>query len=201
MEALLCDIGNVLVFFSRKRMFVQLADVFNTSPQEIHDQLLAHRVYHDYERGAVSSLELYEKLCELFQTAPSPEDVFRAASEIFTPNEQIYPQIESLRSRGVRLVLLSNISPIHWDYLTAHYPILETFHAKALSYEVGSAKPEPAIYQKAVELSGCAPEQCLYLDDLPEYVEAAQHCGIKGHVYSHEVLESLIHTSTSTLSS
>lgn len=191
-KALLCDIGNVLVFFSRKQMFIQLAQVFQTTPQEIHDQLLAHEVYRHYEVGAVSSIELYAKLCQLFKVTPTPEAVFHAASDIFTPNKEIYPQIDALKKLGVRLVLLSNISPIHWDFLIERYPILDSFDAKVLSYEVGAAKPDALIYEKAIEAAGWPPEECLYLDDLPEFVEASKSHGIQGHIYSHDLVESLV---------
>jgi putative hydrolase of the HAD superfamily len=39
-------------------------------------------------------------------------------------------------------------------------------------------KPSPLIYQKAVELAGCRPEECFFTDDISEYVEGARKFGI-----------------------
>ena len=59
------------------------------------------------------------------------------------------------------------------------YPLLRHFHAMVLSHEVGAMKPSPAIYEKAVEVAGCRPEECFFVtDDIPEYVEGARQFGI-----------------------
>jgi HAD superfamily hydrolase (TIGR01509 family) len=39
-------------------------------------------------------------------------------------------------------------------------------------------KPQPEIYQAAIECAGCRPEECFYTDDIPEFIEAAKRLGI-----------------------
>jgi putative hydrolase of the HAD superfamily len=39
-------------------------------------------------------------------------------------------------------------------------------------------KPDPAIYRAAISSAQCAPEECFFTDDIPEYIQAATLAGI-----------------------
>ncbi len=90
----------------------------------------------------------------------------------------------TLKKKGVRLVLLSNTSPAHYDFLTARLPILDLFDAKILSFEVGALKPHPHIYSAAIEAAQCSPQECFYTDDIPEYIIAARTHGIDAEIFT-----------------
>ena len=45
-------------------------------------------------------------------------------------------------------------------------------------------KPEPAFYQLALQRAGCAPREAAFFDDLPEFVQAANALGIRGHLFT-----------------
>ncbi|MEW9549563.1 HAD family hydrolase [Nonomuraea sp. NPDC050783] len=48
------------------------------------------------------------------------------------------------------------------------------------SYRVGVAKPDPRIYEIAAERAGVPPRRCLFVDDRPPNVAAAQALGMTG---------------------
>ncbi|HTA16753.1 MAG TPA: HAD-IA family hydrolase, partial [bacterium] len=52
------------------------------------------------------------------------------------------------------------------------------------SCEVGAAKPEPAIYAAALSSLGVPGAEVLYLDDVEDYVRAAQAFGIRAFHYT-----------------
>jgi len=76
------------------------------------------------------------------------------------------------------LVLLSNTNEMHFEMLQREYPILRHFDKRVLSHEVGAMKPSPVIYQRAIELAGCRPDECFFTDDIEAYVEGARQVGI-----------------------
>jgi putative hydrolase of the HAD superfamily len=76
------------------------------------------------------------------------------------------------------LYLLSNTNPLHFHYIKEHYPLLRHFRRFILSYEVGSRKPEPGIFQALIREMGLPPERCLFLDDKLPFVEAARDHGL-----------------------
>lgn len=49
--------------------------------------------------------------------------------------------------------------------------------------ELGVAKPDPAVFRKALETVGVEPEQSFFVDDHPDNVAAAIDLGMHGHVY------------------
>lgn len=59
----------------------------------------------------------------------------------------------------------------------------ELFDAVVISGEVGWDKPAPEIYTMTVERLGLKPEECLFIDDIPAFTEAAAALGIKTFTY------------------
>jgi putative hydrolase of the HAD superfamily len=56
---------------------------------------------------------------------------------------------------------------------------LETaFDAVINSARVRLAKPDPRIFQLAADKVGCAPADCVFVDDTPGHVEAARALGM-----------------------
>lgn len=82
------------------------------------------------------------------------------------------------RARGtVATGLLSN----SWG--VEYYPrdlLSELFDQVVISGEVGLRKPDPAIFAVAAERLGLPPEGCLFVDDLPGNIEAAEALGMRG---------------------
>ena len=46
-------------------------------------------------------------------------------------------------------------------------------------------KPERRIYEHALKNLAVRPEECVYIDDIEKYVEAARKLGINGIHYTH----------------
>ena len=44
-------------------------------------------------------------------------------------------------------------------------------------------KPEPGMYEQAIERFNLNPEQTLYIDDLPENIESGIGHGLRSHQY------------------
>ena len=54
------------------------------------------------------------------------------------------------------------------------------FDDYVLSYEVGVMKPHARIYDEALKKAGVEAEECVFIDDIEENIQAAQKLGIKG---------------------
>jgi putative hydrolase of the HAD superfamily len=113
-----------------------------------------------------------------------PAEEFNALwSSHFTLHEAVLPRVEGLVGR-VKLGLLSNTNVLHAAFLRPKLPVLERFDQVLLSCEVGAVKPEPGFYQEALRRLGCAPEEVAFFDDLPEFVQAANALGLRGHLFT-----------------
>lgn len=100
------------------------------------------------------------------------------ASLRFHAYEDAAPTLRALRAAGLRSVVVSN-----WDW-SLHERLAETGLAELVdgaiaSAEIGSAKPDGAIFAAALELAGTAPGQTWHVGDTPEAdVAGARAAGI-----------------------
>ena len=76
----------------------------------------------------------------------------------------ILPMLSSLRERGIRIGLITNCFSEE-AALIRESELFPYFDAPCLSWEEGTRKPDPAIYQACLGKLGIAPEHCLYVGD------------------------------------
>ncbi len=86
-------------------------------------------------------------------------------------------------SRHYRLVLLSNVDRDYWRVVRGMHPELDHFEALLVSADLGMAKPDPEIFRHVCQLTGTEPQQCLFIDDTAQNVDAARALGFHGHVF------------------
>lgn len=102
-----------------------------------------------------------------------------------TLHDDALPTLRELRRRGVRTAVVSNC-----DHLTGpvvrRLGLLEEADSVVLSYEIGSAKPEPEIYRTALERLGARPEEAVFVDDQAAYCDGAAAVGIPSYLLLRE---------------
>lgn len=189
-ETFLFDMGNVLVHFSHPLMCQQIAAVCGCGADEISQLLFAGGWQLELERGEISEDEFRQRLEVHFDRRLDLAELVRAASDIFTLNAPMVPILKSLRGQGKRLVLLSNTSISHIEFVRREFDVLSYFDDLVLSYEVGAMKPDPAIFQAALRKILCPPEHCFYTDDIALYVEQGRRHGLQAEVFT--TAESLV---------
>jgi putative hydrolase of the HAD superfamily len=97
----------------------------------------------------------------------------------FDPYPDAAPALRDLRGQGQRLVAVSN-----WDCslpaVLERCGLGELLDGAISSAVAGARKPDPAIFEPALELAGCVPEEALHVGDTPEEdVEGARAAGIR----------------------
>ena len=94
------------------------------------------------------------------------------------PNEELIAYFRSLRSRGIRLALLTN-NVREWEPLwRAKLPVDELFELVVDSAFVGMRKPDAEIYELTLARLALPAEACAFLDDLDVNVADAQAIGM-----------------------
>jgi putative hydrolase of the HAD superfamily len=92
-----------------------------------------------------------------------------------------HPLLESLRADGLKLGLVSNAFDPGWllHRDLEHMGLAERLDFSVFSSEVGMRKPHPAIFERALEALGVAPERALFVGDrLFEDVRGAAELGM-----------------------
>lgn len=182
MNALLLDLGNVLAFHDNELLFRELATLFGSSSEAFRARLdggLWQRV----NTGQLPGDALRAELCARLGVEVSADDFERAWCCHFTLNEPMIRAVERLVGQ-TRLVLLSNTHDLHVRHLRPLLPVLQRFDALVFSCEVGVMKPDPRIFEAALKVAGVRPEQAVFFDDLPRFVDAAQALGITARLFT-----------------
>ncbi len=105
------------------------------------------------------------------------EEFSRLFADVFTPIRPMIEFKERLTAAGIPTYIFSNTNDLAITHIRATYPFYQGFNGYVLSYEHGFMKPEPQLYQRIEEITGCQQEEILYFDDRLENVEGGVQRG------------------------
>lgn len=179
------DLGKVLLRFDVDVMCRRIGDASGIAAATVYDVLMGHPLQKDYECGRIATRQFYEAFCRETGTRPGFEALVRAASDIFEFNAGMIPVVAHLHRGGYRMGILSNTCESHWEHCLRRFRVLsDLFELYALSYKIGAAKPEPAIFEAAAKLAGVAPEEIFFTDDVAGHVAGARAAGFDAVQYT-----------------
>jgi len=86
--------------------------------------------------------------------------------------------VDDIRSRGMKTAIVSNMFEAWQPAVDRVFTYRDRFDTLLWSWEVGLRKPNPAIFELALERLGVAAHEAVYLDDFPAMAEGARAVGI-----------------------
>ncbi len=178
------DLGGVMVKVRHhwKDVLDQL-NIPHPAAGKLHDHRYEWETFKLFEIGKCSEEDYLDALGHYFHI--SVEDAFHAHRAILLEE---YPGlmtwISEVELNDYLTGCLSNTNSLHWKILNdpVKYPAISRLSKKVLSFECGSAKPDPDIYLEFEKASGFFGDQILYFDDLEINIKAAKSLGWKGYV-------------------
>jgi FMN phosphatase YigB (HAD superfamily) len=183
MRTIFFDFGNVVAFFDHQRAIARLSRHTDMPPVELALVLYGGTAEEDYETGRLSTAE-YVRLGKLNGRLTCTDEEFLAAfADIFWRNDEACEVIPKLKPR-YRLILASNTNEAHFARFTRQFAdVLENFDHLCPSFHAGARKPHPQYFAYCQRFAEADPHDCLFVDDLPENVEAAVCHGWRGICY------------------
>ncbi len=104
----------------------------------------------------------------------------------FTPYADVLPALGELRERGLSLVIASNWDCSQPDWLRPT-GILALVDGVVTSAEVGAGKPDPRVFERALQVAGAEPAEALHVGDkVDNDVEGAAAAGVRGVLVQRE---------------
>lgn len=110
----------------------------------------------------------------------SQTDVEQLAQDYFSADrldDDLIAFIRELRAAGHSVALLSNDSPALLDKLRS-LGIANLFDPLIISGNIGVMKPDAAAYQAVLSALGRAPNETIFIDDMPANIDGAQAVGM-----------------------
>ncbi len=132
------------------------------------------------DTGMIDESDFIDQIADI--TGLDKEEIVDYLFAPSQPNAELFAVIAQLKPL-YKLGILSNISSkdrLH-EMLTDEY--IAQFDALTLSGEVGIIKPDERIYVAAAAKLGCAPDECLFIDDVERFCDAARAVGMQAIHY------------------
>ena len=197
-DAVIFDVGGVLAANGRHSDFT--ARFPDADPDVLRSIFLGDYAedgdhpWHRLERGEMTLEENRRINREALEAAgielkPPPPGV--AQTVTFVANEPVVALVHELRAEGLRLGVLTNNVLEFRELWRPMMPFDELFDDVIDSHEVGLRKPNPAIYQLALNRLGASAERTAFLDDVPSNVAAAESVGIRGVLVDEDPTEAI----------
>ena len=92
--------------------------------------------------------------------------------------------LRELKERDVRLYALTNWSADTFHHAQAKFEFLNWFEDIVVSGRIGMIKPNPAIFQHAIEHCRLEPARTLFIDDSTKNTDAAASIGFHVHHFT-----------------
>jgi len=180
------DLGGVLIDWNPRYLYRRLFD-----DQTAMELFLAEICSPDWNLSLDAGRSFAEAVGELSARHPHERERIEAYQTrwiemIAGPIADTVAILEALHARGVPLWALTNWSSETFR-LVRHdpgYAFLDRFRRIFVSAELRLIKPDPAIYRHVLAEIGVPAEACLFVDDSPKNVAAAQALGLHGHRFT-----------------
>lgn len=182
------DFGGVLVDLDRERCIAAF-ERLGVNVREALGQYVQSGVFSSFEKGELDS----EEFCDALRGIAGRNDIsdrkiINAWNEFLVgiPRERL-ECLARIKDR-YKLLLLSNTNHCHWalatnDLFLYRGRTVDYYFSKIyLSYKMGLAKPDPAIFRAMVKDSRIKPQETLYIDDSPDNCAAAEAEGMRAFV-------------------
>ena len=110
-----------------------------------------------------------------------------------TQSDKMIQYATQLRSRGVRVFILSNNFKERAEYY-GHYPwIHKAVDRVYFSWQTGFVKPDVRAWELILNENNLKPEDCIYFDDQEKNLLASKEVGIRPYLFTNErELENII---------
>lgn len=185
-DALLFDLGRVVINFDVKRTLAAWAAHAGREPDELVARFVQDEAFWNYETGKLSDSEFFGVLRTTLGVKISDAQLLDGWNATFIGE---MPGIEPLLQRAAQhlpLYAFSNTNAAHEVHFSQLFAaILRHFRKIFLSSTIGLRKPHAEAYDHVVQQIGVPAERIVFFDDLIENVEGARARGLRAvHVRS-----------------
>lgn len=178
------DIGGVLADFNVKE-FLGAKGFDGTMIRRILKASVMTPYWGRFERGELTEEETLKGFASV---DPEIEDaLFKAFSSVegmLTIRAYAIPLVKALKEAGYGVYYLSNYSKKAYDECAESLAFMPYMDGGVVSFRVGRTKPDPEMYLSFLKTYGLRAEECVFIDDTAENVDAARKLGFSGIVYT-----------------
>jgi putative hydrolase of the HAD superfamily len=179
------DVGGVLVDFRWRALMADLG-----LPCERQDEfeklVFGSKWWGELDRGVLDEEYVVNKIREnVGDHIDAFELVWANQVDLVETYDYVNKWLDSLKEKGLKIYLLSNypksIFALHEE--RGKFTFIDKIDGRVVSGFEGMVKPDAEIYKLLMDRYGLKAEECVFIDDRPENIEAAKALGMEGIVF------------------
>lgn len=136
-----------------------------------------------YKNGKMTDDEFWAWAAQEWKLNKTPQELIKLLVDSYDVDENVVSIVKKVRASGYKTLVCSNNFAARVEGLQERFGFLNNFDASVFSYEVGTSKPSPAIFQELVKRSGVEAESIIFADDNPDNLAGADEISITTFLY------------------
>jgi 2-haloacid dehalogenase len=188
-QVVVFDLGGVLIDWNPRYLYRQLFD--DEAAMERFLAEVCHSAWNEEQDRGRTFADAVEEAAALYPEQRALIEAYhqRWDEMLAGPIAGTVSILAELKEVGHELHALTNWSVEKFPIARERYDFLTWFESILVSGEVGLIKPDPRIFQLLLEGIGREARACIYIDDNPKNVAAAESLGLEAiHFLSPEQL-------------
>ncbi|MGZ3765368.1 MAG: HAD family hydrolase [Mucilaginibacter sp.] len=181
------DYGNVIFLLDFEKLKAGWNSIAISSPDAFFSHGVQDPIFDAFDKGHVTASEFRQFIRERSGNLQLKNDEIDAAwnSLLLGVDKGTHDLLAALNKK-YRTFLLSNINPIHYEYIMNYLKEEFGFESNDHLFEktyyshlVGIRKPDSAFFEKVLTENGLNPAETLFIDDIAANLEPAKALGIQ----------------------
>jgi putative hydrolase of the HAD superfamily len=179
-QALLFDIGGVVIEVDFERALHSWAPLSRLSIDQMRRRLAVDETYQRYEKGELDAAVYFDHLRAIFALDGSDADIAAGWNAILVGEISEALALIDVARRQLPCFAFSNTSHTHHAAWAADYPrVVGAFEQLYLSFEIGQRKPDRSAFETVAQQIGTNTDRILFFDDMQENVDGARAAGMQ----------------------
>ncbi len=180
-KAVVFDWGGVLIddpAYPLVQYFAKALGVTEDDYQKAYEEF-----QEDFHRGFITEDKFWARMCaRLNVPKPKLQSLWgQGFKSVYSPKRKVFSLARLLRRKGYRIGLLSNTEePAMCFFYKQGYDI---FDVLVFSCEEEILKPQKTIYKRVVERLRVKPQEIVFIDNNPEFVDGAKQAGLNAILF------------------
>ena len=178
------DVGKVLVYFEPDWIMNKLGFTEETKAV-LRKAMFEDPLWNEVDRGVLSTEEL---VAAFAKNAPEYEkeirDIYLRVGDSIELLPHAVEWTASLKEKGYHLYIISNYGEYTLEQTKEKMDFLKYMDGAIFSYQYQIIKPDARIYEQLLKNYDLKAQECVFIDDKAENVEAAKAVGYQGIVFT-----------------
>lgn len=178
------DMGGVLIGLNPQRCIRAFREVGCGAVASYVEEHRTEDLFLDTELGRIDERQFCSEVRRLAAADTPDRSIVWAWNQLLeAPEPHRMARLKALKAEGRRLFLLSNTNIMHWQqcrqlFIGGGLQPEECFERIFLSYEMHMAKPDTAIFVRAMDEARLSPQDTIFIDDNQDNCQAAASLGM-----------------------